>query len=249
MNGMARHARKKTVANSLLTTHILFGFVIVATLTVMAWRLVSAPHFMLFGTLISRVATEEKVVALTFDDGPLPGTTEETLRLLKQVDVHATFFVIGKEAGLHSKQLRAIVHDGHAVGNHSFTHQALIFSPLREIDTELTKTDKVIRAAGYTGEIAFRAPYNVKFLTLPLYLATHERIDVSRDVLPLEGSKRTAQQIANEVVQKTRSGSIILLHPMYKHTRSSRQAIPLIVKELRSRGYKFVTVPELLTYR
>lgn len=220
-----------------------------AVVLLLSWLLMSSPRFMLFGQIVPRVETYQPVVALTFDDGPLPVHTDETLKLLAENDVKATFFVIGKDAKRHSNELQSIVYAGHAVGNHSYTHNAMVFMSPGQVETEIETTDAVIRAAGYTGPIPFRAPYNYKFVQLPLYLASHNRPDISRDVIVEEGGDRGAEDIASEIVERVRPGSIILMHPMYDHTGSSRAAIPLLVSELKSRGYRFVTVPELLEYR
>ena len=201
---------------------------------------------MFMGTILTRIETDEKIVALTFDDGPLPVHTDEVLRLLAENDIRATFFVIGKDAERHTNELQSIVDAGHAVGNHSYTHSAMVFMPPNQVANEIEATDAVIRAAGYLGVIPFRAPYNLKFVALPFYLARHNRPDISRDVLVQEGTERTANAIAAEVVEKEQPGSIVLLHPMYDHTASSRAAIPLIVQELKNQGYQFVKIPELL---
>lgn len=213
------------------------------------WSVIRSPYYMLLGDIVARVDTTEKVIALTLDDGPLPGHTGETLALLADQDIPATFFVIGKEAAAHPEELKAIVTAGHTVGNHGYNHHMLAFLPPAQIAEEVEKTDQVIRASGYTGVIPFRTPYNLKFIALPLYLERHDRPDISRDVMVKEGSTRTAEAIAADIVTKVRPGSIILLHPMYDHTASSRAAIPLIVKELKNQGYTFVSMPELLNYK
>lgn len=201
---------------------------------------------MFLGTIVPRVETTERVVALTLDDGPLQVHTDETLRILAEHDIQATFFVIGKDAKRNMAELRAIVAAGHVVGNHGYTHTMMAFMSPRQIAWELESTDAIVRSAGYAGTIPFRAPYNLKFIALPAQLAHQKRPDVSRDILVSEGSGRTAEQIANDVVKAVKPGSIILLHPMYDHTASSRAAIPLIAEQLRAEGYRFVTVPELL---
>lgn len=238
----------KTASNLKKTVlvRVLFCLTVVIALLVMAYYMVSSPSFMIMGTIVTRVQTDEKVVALTFDDGPLPHTTERTLAILRDKKVKATFFIIGKEAQRHHKQLNKIIKDGHTVGNHSYSHSALVFKTFSEVENEITLTDKIIRNAGYDGEIPFRAPYNLKLFSLPAYLSKSKRLDVSRDVLPTEGRSQSWENITKEVVKKVRPGSVILLHPMYKHTASSRQAIGPIIDELHLEGYRFVTIPELV---
>lgn len=212
------------------------------------WAYSASPRVMLFGKIVPRIQTSQKIVALTLDDGPLPGTTEETLAQLKKADVPTTFFVIGMEAKQHPQQLKAIVDAGYDVGNHSYSHRVLMGVTQKTIQAEVEDTDTLIRQAGYQKPIYFRAPYNYKLVGLPWYLYTHNRVDISRDVVPSEGYDRSAVQIADEVVANVRPGSIILLHPMYAHTKTSREALPLISKRLKDQGYHFVTVTELLGY-
>ena len=241
-----RQKQTSQTQHKLTPKDIVFILLLIATAGVMLWKMTFAPQFMMLGTIIPHVATSEKVIALTLDDGPLPKRTQEVLTSLRQKKVKATFFVIGKEATLHTNELHAIVADGHAVGNHSFTHRALVGVAPKTVSEEIERTDALIRAAGYRGDIPFRAPYNAKLFMLPLYLTWHNRPDVSRDILPLEGKRRSAQQITDEVVAQAHPGGIILLHPMYAHTQSSRDAIPRIIDALHAKGYRFVTIPELL---
>ncbi len=236
-----------------LHRHHWYDVIFLAALTgaffAMLWFMIHSTSFMLFGTIITHVDTDEKVVALTFDDGPQPGATEEVLGALRRGDVKATFFVIGREAEKHLPQLKRIIADGHEVGNHSYTHPYMTFLSLDRIDNEIGRTDALIRRAGYIGPIPFRVPNNVKFVTLPYYLMQHKRADISRDVRPLEGPKVSPKSIAHEVVSRVHPGSIILLHTMYGHLGSSRRALPLIISGLHAKGYQFVTVSELLTYQ
>lgn len=221
---------------------------VVAILAVL-WYIVSSPTFMVFGDIVTRVDTSEKVVALTFDDGPLPVHTEETLDILQKLDVKATFFTIGVESEQHPEELKKIIAAGHEVGNHGYSHRPMVFITPFGVANEVEKNDMLIRNAGYAGTIPFRAPYNIKFLTLPYYLAQHDRPDISRDVITDEGYEYSAETIASGIVSQVQPGSIILLHAMYDHTASSRAAIPLIVENLRKNRYEFLTVSELLGYK
>lgn len=230
-----------------------FDVVLVLSLAFMFFTMLSfminSASFMLFGTIVTHVATNDKVVALTFDDGPLPSGTEETLAALKASKVKATFFVIGVEALRHPDQLKAIIASGNEVGNHSYSHKNMAFMSPQDVATEVEKNDSLIRGAGYVGPLYFRTPYNAKFVTLPYYLMSHKRIDVSRDVIPKEGKDRTSDQIVNDIMAQVKPGSIILMHPMYAHTGSSRRAIVPLVERLKKQGYRFLTISELLQYR
>ncbi len=243
---LARKRKRLARRNRLYV--FLLAFVAVGMIITLLWLVANSRNFMLFGNIVTHVETDEKVVALTLDDGPLPGTTEETLKILRELDVKATFFTIGVESERHPDQLRKIIAAEHEVGNHSYSHNLMLFTTYGTVTKEIEDTDTLIRAAGYTGQIPFRVPYNYKFITLPYYLMKHERSDISHNVSTNEGWEYSPEEIAADVVRKVSPGSIVLLHPMYDHTLSSRRAIPLIVDELRAKGYRFVTVSQLLLY-
>ena len=229
---------KRILATFLLATALLFGL----------WKLSNARRYQIAGELVARVARTDSVVALTFDDGPTPAYTDEVLAILRAHGVKATFFVTGRETEHNLKEAEQIVAEGHELGNHSFSHPRLVFKRTARIREEVERTDAAIRRAGYQGPIYFRPPYGKKLLMLPLYLARAGRTTIMWDVEP-ESYHEVAQQgarIATHVFERVQPGSIILLHLMYEGRATSREALPLIIDGLRERGYRFVTVGELL---
>ena len=212
-----------------------------------AWRISKAVSFQLLGEPIVRVETTSRVVALTFDDGPNPRYVDDILEVLRAEQVHATFFVIGSELARHPELGPKLVAAGHELGNHSFTHARMLGRSLDFIRTEIETTDAEIRRAGYHGAIQFRPPYGKRLLALPW--ALHEmgrRLtlwDVAPDSAdPTISSARLVERIRAEV----RPGSIVLLHVMNREGDTSRAALPEVIHELESSGYRFVTVSELL---
>ncbi|NLV81267.1 MAG: polysaccharide deacetylase family protein [Rhodococcus sp.] len=234
---------------SRLRTVLVSTVVVVITLTVVAFggfELMNSRTVQLFGTLVNRVDTDEKVVALTLDDGPST-TTGEVLRTLDEAGVPATFYVTGDEMAEHPDLGRAIVDAGHELGNHTASHRRMVFVGPGTVADEIERTDAEIRAAGYDGEITFRPPYGKKLITLPRYLDQHDRTTVTWDVEPDSVSADTdVDTIVRTAVEQTRPGSIILLHVMYPSRAASLAAIPGIVAALRADGYRFVTVSEML---
>jgi peptidoglycan/xylan/chitin deacetylase (PgdA/CDA1 family) len=215
------------------------------------WKLSSSTGFQLFGELIHKVDTEQKLVALTFDDGPTPHYTAGVLQLLELYQVKATFFVTGAETQRYMTQAKQIVAAGHQLGNHSWSHQRMVFMSLDEINREVEGTDQQIRDAGYQGEILFRPPYGKKLVLLPWYLASTNRTSIMWDIAPetFDEEAEDPQTMATEVLEQVEPGSIVLLHLMYKNRDASRAALPLIIKGLKERGYRMVTVSELLATR
>ena len=229
---------KKTLITAVVLSAALYGL----------WQLSSARSFQLFGELVQRVETDDKVVALTFDDGPSKRFTDEVLEILAAEQVTATFFVTGKEAEQNPDEVRQLYQAGHQLGNHSFSHPRMLFMSQATIASELERTDAAIRAAGYQGDILFRPPYGKKLLMLPRYLAKHNRTTIMWDLEPETDPKlaKNAQAMADYVINNARPGSIVLLHVMYQSRQTSREALPLILKGLKQQGYRFVTVNELL---
>jgi peptidoglycan/xylan/chitin deacetylase (PgdA/CDA1 family) len=212
-----------------------------------SWQLMHA-RTQIVGEMVSRVDTDERVVALTFDDGPTMRYTGEILAMLEAEDVRATFFVVGEALAQRPAACQQIVAAGHELGNHSYAHSRLVFQPYARVRDEVERTDELIRACGYAGEIHFRAPNGKQFLVLPYYLARTGRTSISWDVAPewRDGRAASAGEIVDRILAETRPGSIILLHAMYRSREATREALPTVLRGLKARGYRFVTVSELL---
>ena len=209
------------------------------------WQLSRARTIQLFGEIVPRVETERKVVALTFDDGPEDDDVAQILYVLEQNDVKATFFVVGAEIERHRDAAAQIVRAGHELGNHSYSHQRMVFKSQRFIREEYERTDALIRRAGHRGPIHVRAPYCKKLVALPWYFRQHGRIHVTFDVEPDFEDRGWSR----ELFADTRPGSIVLVHPWYRGNDRARDAIEQIILLLKAEGFTFVTVNELLNMR
>lgn len=205
--------------------------------------------FQFFGTLVNRVETTEKVVALTFDDGPDPAGTQAILDTLRSRRVPATFFLIGRDIAAHPDLAHAIAAAGHEIGNHSFSHERMIGVTPAWVADEVEATDALIRTTGYTGEILFRPPNGKKLFALPHYLASHNRTTIMWDVEPDSDGTPDAAAVVSTTLNQVRPGSIVLLHAMYASREQTRRAIAPIVDGLKERGYRFATVSQLIASR
>lgn len=212
-------------------------------------QFVNLRTYQLFGEIIPRVQTDRKVVSLTFDDAPAEGT-EEVLNILDQENVKATFFLVGENIAKQPEVAKTIVNRGHEVGNHSYTHKRMVFRSLSFVTQEVEKTDELIRESGYKHEILFRPPYGKKLITLPWYMKEHNRKTIMWDIEPESYSEiaGNTDNIVRYVMDNTKPGSIIILHPFFKN-EETRKALPIIIQKLRDEGYMFVTVSELLQYQ
>jgi chitin deacetylase len=212
------------------------------------FQLSKSRTFQFFGSITNRVNTDQKVVALTFDDAPSL-QNQEVLDILQEKQAKATFYEIGKAIEQYPDEAKAIIAAGMEVGNHSYSHRRLILKPLSFIDSEIQKTNTLIKNAGYKGEITFRPPNGKKLFSLPWYLQQHGMKTISWDVEPDTYVAGDSEAIIKYTLDHVRPGSIILIHPFCEQKcAADREALPKIIDGLQSQGYKFVTVSELLTY-
>ncbi len=238
----SRRARKWTIVVACV-------LVVVVAAAFTLFEVSKSRTFQFFGTLVNRVETTEKVVALTFDDGPDPAGTQAILDTLRGRQVPATFFLIGRDIAAHPDLARDIAAAGHEIGNHSFSHERMIGVTPAWVADEVEATDALIRTSGYTGEILFRPPNGKKLFALPHYLAEHDRTTITWDVEPDSAGTPDAATVERTTLDQVRPGSIVLLHAMYGSREQTRQAIGPVVDRLKQRGYRFVTVSQLLAAR
>lgn len=209
------------------------------------YKLSKSRTMQLFGHIVDHVETNQKVVALTFDDGPTGAYTDEVIRMLEAYDAVGTFYLNGEGIEANMADAEAIIEAGHEVGNHTYSHPRLMLMSYNAIKDELEKTDALIRAAGYEGDITIRTPYCKKLIFAPLYFAKHERLNVTFSVEPQTYCK-TADEMVAYVKQEVESGDIILLHVLNEANAEARTALPEILSYLTLEGYQLVTVSELL---
>lgn len=225
---------------------ILVGLLVLVV--IVSFQISKSRTFQFFGELVPRVNTPQKLVALTFDDGPVPGSTEEILSILNEQGIKATFFVTGAELEQNPAQGKLLAAAGHELGNHSFSHKRMVLKTPAFIQTEIERTDDLIRQTGYQGAIHFRPPYGKRLLLLPYYLSRHSRKTILWDVEPdsFPEIADNANSIVENVLANAKSGSIILLHVMYPNRVESLKSVKGIVAGLKERDYLFKTVSELL---
>ncbi|WP_205650876.1 polysaccharide deacetylase family protein [Ectobacillus funiculus] len=211
------------------------------------YKLMNARTFQLFGEVVSSLDTNQKTVALTFDDGP-NDKADHVLHILKQANIKATFFLIGESIEKYPEEAEKLVQASHEIGNHTYSHQRMIFKSPSFIENEIEKTDQLIREAGYEGEILFRPPYGKKILGLPYYLSKHDRKTIMWDVEPESYPEiaKSPETIVQYVLQHTKPGSIILLHIWHYSKDEQSYIIENVTKGLKEKGYTFQTVSQLL---
>jgi peptidoglycan/xylan/chitin deacetylase (PgdA/CDA1 family) len=181
---------------------------------------------------------------MTFDDGPHAQNTPRLLDILKQRGIKATFFVVGQNAAEYPDILKRIVAEGHELANHSYTHPILASLGEAALRDQLEKTHQaVLNATGVTMKV-MRPPYGA--LSEPQRRwsnANYGYRTILWDVDPLDWKYRDAARVESEILGHTKSGSIILSHDIHK---STVDAMPSTLDALTAKGFKFVTVSELI---
>ena len=209
-----------------------------------AWGVLH-PRSRLFGPNLSRLATSERTVALTFDDGPHPEITPRVLDLLAERGVRATFFVIGRAARRHPEIVRRIVAEGHDVGNHTDEHSYLFWAHLpRRIERDVAGAQQAIESACGTRCRFFRAPVGLKNWFLHRVLRAHGLDLVSWRIRFLERGALDRERTAARLRRRLRPGSILLLHDGHDRRAEGRPetiaALPMVLDTLRDAGYRCV---------
>jgi peptidoglycan/xylan/chitin deacetylase (PgdA/CDA1 family) len=204
-----------------------------------------------YGPTFSEVKTSQRIVALTFDDGPMPPYTGQVLDILREEGVPATFFVIGKNAEKYPELVRRIVAEGHQVGNHTYNHLDLLKADRATIADEVDRTNKAIAAITGAPAKVVRPPHGFRDAVVLEVMAERGLKVVEWSVLSRDWTNPGVETIANRTLNKVKSGAVILLHDGDGIAAEALRdqtvaATRLIIRELKARGYKFVTVDEIL---
>jgi len=184
-------------------------------------------------------------IAMTFDDGPHKTNTPRLLDMLKARHIHATFFLVGENVVENQEIVKRILAEGHELGNHSWSHPNLQIMGDAGVRDQLQKTqDAITKASGVTPKL-LRPPYG-SFTTRQKNWAHGEFgfTVVLWDVDPEDWKYRNAEHVKKEILKAAVSGSIVLSHDIHKTTVD---AMPEVLDTLIARGFKFVTVSELIS--
>lgn len=205
--------------------------------------------------VIERHGFMPKTVALTFDDGPDPKFTPQILDALKQADVKATFFIIGGNAEKHPDLLRRAFAEGHDIGNHTYTHPNIADVSTTQLNLEVSATERLIESVLGRQTHLFRSPYGedsepeTQDQVRPMdVLGQQGYVFVGMRIDPGDWKQPGVETIVDEVVRQaeTGEGNVVLLHDSGGDRAQTVKALPRLIETLRERGYRFVTVSELL---
>lgn len=220
---------------------IFFGLYSIGTLLIL--YLLFHPRNQWLVTNRSRVeGGGRRCLSLTFDDGPTPLRTQEVLDILRDFNVQATFFVIGKQAERHPEILRRAVADGHIIGNHTYSHSSLFcFLWPRQLRREIEQGQEAIeKVCGYKPEY-FRSPVGLRHALLNLYLKQAKLEYVSWQVRSFDTLTKRPDVVLKRILRRASPGDIVLLHDNAA-AGVTLEILPELIRELRQRGFEFVTV-------
>ena len=202
--------------------------------------------------IIKKGNDDQKVVALTFDDGPDEVYTPQVLDILKKYDVKATFFLVGENIERNADIVAREVEEGHEIGNHTYTHINVAKNGYNEIYNEIIKTQDIIKKITGEEPKLFRPPYRAISKNMcDIIKNKNMNIVLWSNLDPRDWSNPGVYYIVDTIDTKVENGNIILLHD-YNKVRCSKsqtvQALDSIIPKLKEKGYKFVTVSELINH-
>ena len=217
------------------------------------------PSSQVFGKVYYKEKSPEKIIALTFDDGPNEPYTSEILNVLDKYNVKATFFVIGKNVEIYSDTVKRILADGDVIGDHSYSHDANHALTDEGCEDISIAQEAIFKAAGVEPHL-YRPPHGKKSPWELSCLKKQGLVEVewSDETNELHSEiffgKPSADLVAKNIIKNAKPGKIILLHDGYGTMHNNQQsdksltveALPIIIEKLQAEGYRFVTVPELL---
>jgi peptidoglycan/xylan/chitin deacetylase (PgdA/CDA1 family) len=195
-------------------------------------------------TTTSSVHVDGRYIALTFDDGPNQKLTPRLLDLLAEHHIHATFFVVGENAAEYPEILQRAVREGHEIGNHTWSHPNLAKMSDENVRSQIKRTEEAITNAIGSRPTLFRPPYGSVTPHQKHFIRDELGYEIILwEVDPLDWKNPGPSVVSSRILKETRPGSIVLAHDIHAQTI---QAMPATLTELEAKGFKFVTVSELL---
>ncbi|QLE56288.1 polysaccharide deacetylase family protein [Nostoc sp. TCL26-01] len=199
------------------------------------------------GQTVGQVKLNEqnKVIALTFDDGPAPKYTEQILHILKQNNIKATFFCVGEMVHYFPVIAKLEVSDGHAIGNHTWHHWYHWMNPsTAKLEIESTAT-QMYETMGVKTSL-FRPPFGSLSNGVADYAKKNNYAILMWSDDSQDYRRPPVSKLIDNVLRGAKPGGMVLMHDGGGNRANTVKALPEIINALRKRGYRFVTVPELL---
>jgi len=223
---------------------------IILAVLLLKWALFS-PISQVFGAFPYRVKTDQKLVALTFDDGPNEPYTSQLLDVLKREQVPATFFVVGQNLKKFQAVVKRAAAEGHTIANHSMSHEFSNYWKSLGFASEITQTQQLITQTTGQTPALFRPPWLFHTPWLLRSLKQQQLSPVSGTfVKDWQTAQPPANSLADKAYRRVKPGTILIFHDGYNAQSAARgetvEAIRTLIPRLKADGYTFVTADKLL---
>lgn len=197
--------------------------------------------------MINEIPTTQRVVAITFDDGPNPVYTPQILEIFSEAKGKATFFMIGEQMRNHPEVVKQVCDQGHEIGNHTFTHPKLSQLSIQDCLKEIEETEKLIEELAGRKPVIFRPPYlDYHQETVSLLQKKSYPMIGALNLEAQDWEQPGVEHILGKSREAVKNGSILIFHDGYGDRSQTIEAVRMLVSELTSQGYQLVTVSELL---
>lgn len=191
----------------------------------------------LYKNVVWRFAATERIVYLTFDDGPIPEVTSWVLDLLREEDIPATFFCVGENVMKYPEVYRQILDDGHSVGNHTFNH----WQGLKKDDLDFYRN--IEKARIYIDSDLFRPPHGWLKNSQYHYLKKQFRI-IMWDLISCDYDTRIKpEKVFRNITDFVRPGSVITFHDSIKAKSNLTEVLPRAIRWMKEQDYRFEAIP------
>jgi peptidoglycan/xylan/chitin deacetylase (PgdA/CDA1 family) len=240
----------RTVRRSRLVRRLGLGAAGATGLLGGAYWLLMSPYSQVLGPFPYRAASAERVVALTFDDGPNEPYTSQIADFLDQHDVKATFFQVGRAVVRHPQATARLAASGHVIGHHGYAHQFSRYLRRETLAADMQQGLDAFAALGLRPAL-YRPPWLLRIPALRGIARRHRLQVISGEFChALEVFQPAADRIARRALARARPGSILIFHDGFDGRGGDRastvDAVKIVVDRLISRGYRFTTVDRLL---
>lgn len=194
----------------------------------------------------SHVENDKMMIALTFDDGPHPKYTPMILDILKKYGIRATFFAVGENAEQYPELIKRCLREGHEIANHTYSHSDLSHRSFDEVCGEVGKAENAIYENSESRTKLLRPPGGLygKNVIMAAYELDYTLVLWTVDTR--DWAHTPVAKIAEKVLRNTKAGDIILMHDFIGRDSPTPEALEKVIPTLLERGYRFVTVSELL---
>ncbi|AFY40872.1 polysaccharide deacetylase family protein [Nostoc sp. PCC 7107] len=193
----------------------------------------------------AKLSPNQKVIALTFDDGPWPESTAQVLEILKQNNIKATFFVVGQNVKNYPDLLKRVSTEGHVIANHTWHHWYHFMNQQAAAYEIEHTTDMIYQITGVKTNL-FRPPGGIMHNGVATYAKNAKYAIVMWSSDSIDYSQPTVPKLIDNVFRLAKPGGIVLMHDGGGNRSRTVQALPEIINRFRKQGYRFVTIPELL---